>query len=67
MATGIGDNAKHSVLEAYFPDAVIPTECFGLQRVGFDEELYRILQEHCQPDPETDSGEKKRKRKRKAI
>ncbi|KAJ7816738.1 hypothetical protein B0H14DRAFT_2844052 [Mycena olivaceomarginata] len=25
------------------PDAQIPTECFGLQRVGFDEELYRAL------------------------
>ncbi|KAF7350747.1 hypothetical protein MSAN_01635800 [Mycena sanguinolenta] len=42
---GLGEHGKHSMLVPYFPDAVLPTECFGLQRVGFDEKLYRILQE----------------------
>ncbi|KAK7057861.1 hypothetical protein R3P38DRAFT_3169371 [Favolaschia claudopus] len=45
LYAGVGENAKHSRLEPYFPGAVLPTECFGLQRVGFDEEYYQLLLE----------------------
>ncbi|KAJ6477002.1 hypothetical protein C8R45DRAFT_1216791 [Mycena sanguinolenta] len=58
---GLGEFGKHSMLVPYFPDAVLPTECFGLQRVGFDEELYRILQER------RDDHENAQKRKAGAV
>ncbi|KAJ7252346.1 hypothetical protein B0H12DRAFT_1117890, partial [Mycena haematopus] len=38
LHAGLTDNSKTDPM-------ALRTECFGLQRVGFDEELYRNLQE----------------------
>ncbi|KAJ7111747.1 hypothetical protein C8R44DRAFT_252605 [Mycena epipterygia] len=43
-ATGLGQHEREKVRQC-FPDGEIRTECFGLQCVGFDHQLYDRLRE----------------------
>ncbi|KAJ7156631.1 hypothetical protein C8R46DRAFT_426651 [Mycena filopes] len=66
LAAGIGDkpNAYYPI-EDRFPDGQISTECFGLQRVGFDMELYATLLARYEVADVTAGQPAKKKRKRK--
>ncbi|KAJ7162680.1 hypothetical protein C8R43DRAFT_1233324 [Mycena crocata] len=72
VAAGIpeGERGERGAL-SYFPGGFLPTECFGLQRVGFNEELYSALQHHqtsARPKRKAEEdvdGKKKKKKKKK--
>ncbi|KAJ7459248.1 hypothetical protein FB451DRAFT_1405892 [Mycena latifolia] len=67
VACGFPDrNPAPGVLESYFAGGVLPTECFGLQRVGFDQELYSNLRTRMleDADKKTDGGGKKAKKRK---
>ncbi|KAJ7101855.1 hypothetical protein C8R43DRAFT_1047765 [Mycena crocata] len=59
-ATGLSTHLKKKVTEC-FPDGEIRTECFGLQCVGFDQQLYDGLRERFKNACGTASGSEKRK------
>ncbi|KAJ7769926.1 hypothetical protein B0H16DRAFT_1776861 [Mycena metata] len=42
LTSGLDENRPPGIAEV-FPEGEIPTECFGLQRVGFDTKLYDTL------------------------
>ncbi|KAJ7486312.1 hypothetical protein B0H11DRAFT_1122505 [Mycena galericulata] len=56
-ATGLNKEHSEKVAEC-FPDGAIKTECFGLQCVGFNRELYEGLRERF---VRADGGDQKRK------
>ncbi|KAJ7644533.1 hypothetical protein FB45DRAFT_898123 [Roridomyces roridus] len=51
LQTGLAESEQQKVKECpFFPDGHIRTECFGLQCVGFNHELYRVLRERYERD-----------------
>ncbi|KAJ7501799.1 hypothetical protein B0H11DRAFT_1991181 [Mycena galericulata] len=73
LASGIPDqDHTRSILAECFPDGVMKTECFGLQRVGFDDEFYSTLQQHWMLSERKrkageESGKSAKKRKSDAL
>ncbi|KAJ6599743.1 hypothetical protein DFH09DRAFT_901919 [Mycena vulgaris] len=59
-AMGLGAELQTKIRQ-YFPDGNVKTECFGLQCVGFDHQLYGRLRDRFLAQETRDSASLKRK------